>query len=82
MAVYVVNRSRSEAMETSLQLTSGVFKGRITASTINGPDIKAENTFTSPHEVKAKETAITGHGQTLNYSFEPHSVTALLCDIA
>ena len=82
LAVYVVNRSRSKEMETVLKLAVGSFKGRIIAYTINGPDIKAENTFTSPHKVKTKETTITAHGHTLNYSFEPHSVTALLCDIS
>ena len=82
LAVYVVNRSRSKEMETVLQLGTGSFKGRITAYTINGPDIKAENTFISPHKVKTMETTLTAHGHTLNYSFEPHSVTALLCDIS
>jgi alpha-L-arabinofuranosidase len=81
LAVYVVNRSRSEAMETSVQLTTGELKGGVTACTINGPDIKAENTFTSPDKVNTRETSLTAHGHTLNYSFEPHSVTALLCDV-
>ncbi len=82
LAVYVVNRSRSKEMEAVLQLAAGSFKGRIIAYTINGPDIKAENTFASPRKVKTRETALTSRGHTLNYSFEPHSVTALLCDIS
>jgi alpha-L-arabinofuranosidase len=82
LAVYVVNRSQSDEMDTVLQLTSGDFKGRITAYTINGPDIKAENTFASPDIVKTKETTLIAGGREMNYSFEPHSVTALLCDIS
>jgi alpha-N-arabinofuranosidase len=82
LTVYVVNRSRSKEMETVLQLAIGAFKGRITAYTINGPDIKAENTFASPDKVKTKEATLTTGGREMNYSFEPHSVTALLCDIS
>lgn len=82
LAVYVVNRSRSKEMETVLQLVAGSFKGRITAYTINGPDIKAENTFTSPDKVKTEETTFTATGHEMNYSFGPHSVTTLVCDIS
>jgi alpha-L-arabinofuranosidase len=81
LAVYVVNRSQSKQMDTVLQLNSGEFKGKVKAYTVNGPDIKSENTFSAPDKVKTKETAITAHGPTLNYSFEPHSVTALVFDI-
>lgn len=82
LVVYVVNRSQSEEMDTVLLLTSGNFKGRITAYTVNGSYIKAENTFATPDNVMTKETAIAAHGHTLNYSLDPHSVTALVCDIS
>lgn len=82
LAVYVVNRSQSREMETVLQLMEGHFKGRVIAYTVNGKDIKANNTFASPHNVITRETAVTAHGHTLNYSFEPHSVTALMVEIS
>jgi alpha-N-arabinofuranosidase len=81
LAVFVVNRNQSEAMDTVLLLTSGNFKGRITAFTVNGSDIKAENTFATPDNVMTEETSVPAHGHTLNYSFAPHSVTALVADI-
>jgi alpha-L-arabinofuranosidase len=59
----------------------GKFKGHVTTYTINGPDIKTENTFESPVGVQTRETALTANGNTLKYIFEPHSVNALVCDI-
>jgi alpha-N-arabinofuranosidase len=82
LAVYVVNRSQSREMETVLQLAVGSFKSKVTAYTVNGPNIKAENTFTSPDKIKTRETTFTAAGHEMNYNFEPHSVTALVCDIS
>jgi alpha-N-arabinofuranosidase len=81
LAVFVVNRNRSEEMESVLQLTRGDFDGGVTVYTVNGPDIKAENTFDSPDKVTVRETALNTRGHTLSYAFEPHSVTALVCNI-
>jgi alpha-N-arabinofuranosidase len=82
LAIYVVNRSRAKEMETSVQLSNGEFKGDIKIYTVNGPDIKAENTFETPANVQIKEKRITARNHTLNFTYEPHSVTALVCDIA
>jgi alpha-N-arabinofuranosidase len=80
--VYVVNRSLSEAMETTVQLTNSQFIGDIRVKIINGPDIKAENTFDKPDSVVTKEIIIKAKEQSLNCVFEPHSVTALICPIS
>jgi len=69
-------------METVLQLPEGNFKGKASVYTINEPDVKAENTFATPGKVKTKETTTTANSRNLNYTFEPHSVTALVCDIS
>ena len=82
LAVFVVNRSPSQEMQTVLQLTRGEFKGKVIVRTVNGPDIKSENTFAAPHNVSARETSASARGRTLSYVFEPHSVTALLCEIS
>jgi len=82
LAVFVVNRSQSEEMETVLQLSEGNFKGKVSVHTISGPDIKAENTFATPDKVKTMKTTTTANSRNLNYTFEPHSVTALVCDIS
>jgi alpha-N-arabinofuranosidase len=82
LAVFVVNRSPSQEMQTALQLTRGEFKGKVTVRTVNGPDAKSENTFAAPHNVNTRETTVTARGHTLSYVFEPHSVTALVCEIS
>jgi alpha-N-arabinofuranosidase len=82
LAILIVNRSQSEEMDTVLQLSEGNFKGKVSVYTINGPDVKAENTFATPGKVKTKEITATASGHNLNYTFEPHSVTALVCDIS
>lgn len=82
VVVYVVNRSQSQEMETEIRLTAGDFNNRITVYTVEGPDIKAENTFKDPERVGTNESVITAKGHSLNYTFKPHSVTALVCGIS
>ena len=82
LVVYVVNRSQTEAMETTISLADGQFVGSIQASVVNGPDVKAENTSEKPNQVGTRETTLEASGKSLTYSFEPHSVTALVCAIS
>jgi alpha-N-arabinofuranosidase len=82
LVVYAVNRSRSQAPEAEISLAAGKYKDTVTAYIINGPDIKAENTFESPDTVQTKEKRIAARGEVLQYVFEPHSVTALVGDIS
>ena len=79
LSLYVVNRSQTDAMETTITLDSGHFAGPVRAYVVNGPDIKAENTFANPNQVVTTEANHTTDQQTtFSYSFEPHSVTALV----
>lgn len=80
LTVYIVNRSLKET-NAQVQLSSGNFKDKINEFTINGPDIKAENTFTSPDKVKTVQTEMRPNKNGLDIVFEPHSVTALVADI-
>jgi alpha-N-arabinofuranosidase len=82
LTIYLVNRHRAKEMETSIQLTSGEFGGDVKTYIVNGPDIKAENTFETPANVQTKEHRITARSHTLNFTSEPHSITALVCDIS
>ncbi|MFC1921288.1 alpha-N-arabinofuranosidase [Chloroflexota bacterium] len=82
LTVYVVNRSESNEMESEIRLIDAEFKGNISVYTVNGPDIKAKNTFETPSSVQVKDNSITARNHTLNFTFEPHSVTALVCDIS
>jgi alpha-L-arabinofuranosidase len=79
VTVYVVNRSKSETMETTITLANGCFAELVSAYVVNGPDIKSENTFATPNEVGV--SAVKGDTEkksTFTYNFEPHSVTALV----
>lgn len=79
VSVYVVNRSQTEAMETTISLDGGQFAGKVQAYVVNGTDIKAENTFTQPDQVRTVEQPLRADGHTFTHTFEPHSVTALVC---
>ncbi len=81
LVLYVVNRSLTEPMETTVSLYTGTFRGEVRAFVVNGPAIKAENTFEKPYAVSTSENIINAEGQLLNYIFEPHSVTALVCEV-
>jgi alpha-L-arabinofuranosidase len=81
LTIFVVNRSQTDALETTISLDSGDFAGDFQAHVINGPDIKAINSFDQPNQVGVKTAVLTAERKQLNYTFEPHSVTALVCPI-
>jgi len=81
LVVYVINLSKDKAMETTIDLTSGELAGNVKVSVINGPDTKAENTLEKPNQVKVQDAIIKAAGKSFTYSFEPHSVTALVCAV-
>jgi alpha-N-arabinofuranosidase len=81
LVVYVVNQSKNETMDTTISLTSGQFTGNVKMSIVNGPDIKSENTYENPNQVVTRETTLKASGKTLTLTFEPHSVTALVCAV-
>jgi alpha-L-arabinofuranosidase len=68
-------------METTIDLTSGELAGDVKVSVINGPDTKAENTLEKPNQVRVQDAIIKAAGKSFTYSFEPHSVTALVCAV-
>ena len=82
LVIYVVNRSQTDAMETTISLTEGQFTGNIQATVVNGPDILAVNTLEKPNQVSTGETTLKASGKSLTYSFESHSVTALVCAVS
>ena len=82
LAVYVVNRSRAEASEATIRLVDARFAGPVEAHVVNGPDIKATNTFDHPETVVTRRASLTAEGRAFTHAFEPHSVTALVFDLA
>jgi alpha-N-arabinofuranosidase len=81
LVVFVINQSKSKAMETTITLESGQFTGTTRASVLNGPDINSENSEEKPDEVGIKESDLKISGNSFTFSFEPHSVTALVCGV-
>ena len=81
LSVFVVNRSQSDAIETTLSLQSSEFAGSVKAAVVNGPDIKAENSFDQPKQVAVSTSQHTASGKEYAHVFEPHSVTALVFEI-
>lgn len=79
LSVFVVNRSEVNTIETTVKLDSGQFAGPIQAYVINGPGIKAENSFERPNNVGVQTTEQKTEGKSFVYAFEPHSVTVLDC---
>ena len=77
LSVYVVNRSETDALETMITLDSANFAGSVQAYVINGPDIKAVNSFDHPNTVGVIKSDLKVERKSLVYTFEPHSVTVL-----
>lgn len=78
IVVYVVNRSQTDAAETTLTLAEGAFAGPVELHVVNGPDVKAENSFEAPDTVGTRQTTLQAEGRSLTVAFEPHSVNALV----
>ncbi len=82
LSVNVVNRSEKDALETTIKLDSGQFAGPVQMHVINGPDIKAENSFEHPDRVGVSKTDLRTESKSFVYTFEPHSVTVLIFTLA
>ena len=76
-----MNRSQTDTIETRLTLDCGEFAGPVRASVVNGPDIKAENSFDQPEQVTVSESHFSAKGKEYVHGFAPHSVTALVFDL-
>ena len=82
LSVYVVNRSPDAEVEASVELLEGQFAGNGQVFVINGADVKTTNTFDAPDGVTTREDTLQAGGAAATYTFEPHSVTALVFDLA
>ena len=78
VSVFAVNRSPDKELETEIKLLEGQFTGTGQVFVINGADVKTVNTFDAPDGVKTRETTLQAGGPSVTYTFEPHSVTALV----
>lgn len=81
LVLFVVNRSEHAATDAVLTLTGGKFAGSTTIRTVNGPHAKSSNSFDDPDQVTARVTSTEAAGTSLSTTFEPHSLTALVCAV-
>jgi alpha-N-arabinofuranosidase len=81
LTLHVVNRSETKALETAISVGEGVLAGPVQAYVVNGPDIKSENSFDHPNTVGVSRTSLNGERKGFTYTFEPHSVTVLVCSL-
>ena len=76
LVLNVVNRHRDQPIEVEFTAEDKQFGGAYQASEVNGPDIKAENTFGST-KVKTITKSAGANGNKMRYTFPPHSFTML-----
>jgi len=81
LTIYVINRSQTDSLETTISLADGQFIDPVQIYVINGKDIKTENTFENPNQVRVRRDTLRVTGKSMIYPFEPHSITALVCPI-
>jgi len=81
LVLNVVNRHQDQAMEVVIGLEDKNFSGAVSVSEVNGPDIKSMNDFGSTL-VSTKTRTVNASGNTLTYSFPPHSHTMLAATLA
>jgi alpha-N-arabinofuranosidase len=81
LAIFVVNRSEKDSAETTVSLAEGRFNGAVQVYTVNGADVNTENSFAQPGAVHTWERQVAPESNSLRVTFEPHSVTALVCPL-
>jgi alpha-N-arabinofuranosidase len=79
LAVHVVNRHATDALETVVELAGGAFRESVQIETITGPDLKAVNTFDQPDcVVTATRCVDVTDASSFTCMLPPRSVTGLL----
>ena len=81
LVINVVNRDRTEAIETTFEAQDKSFAGAVQAVEVNGPDIKSENDFGKTTVAPVTRSA-TAQAKSMRYSFPPHSYTMLKVKLA
>ncbi len=81
LAIFVVNRSPDKALETSISLAEGSITRPVSLYVVNGADIKMENSFEQPGNVITREDQVAPRAEGLRVTFEPHSLTVLVCPV-
>lgn len=76
VVINAVNRHQDEPMDVVFEAQDKQFSGDFEAAEVNGPDIKAENTF-GVTKVQTVRRSVSSQGKTLRCKLPPHSYTML-----
>ncbi len=77
LVLNVVNRHPEQAIQADIEAQDKQFAGAVEAWEVNGPDIKAENTFDAIKVRAVRQPPAQPEGRRLRYSFPAHSYTML-----
>jgi alpha-L-arabinofuranosidase len=77
VVICAVNRNKDKAIVADITSQKGDFSDAFKVYEITGPDIKATNDFGKENISTVQKPDIKAKGNTLNYSFPPHSVTMI-----
>ena len=75
--ISVVNRHRDEDITTDLIAQTGEFQGPFEVYEINGPSVKAQNSFDEEPVQTEQKADLDASGSSFEYTFPAHSVTML-----
>ena len=76
LVLNVVNRHQTDKLPVTFELEDKAFGGSFEVAEVNGPDIKAQNTFGSS-PVKVASSEVQASGNRLRHEFAAHSYTML-----
>jgi alpha-L-arabinofuranosidase len=76
LVINVVNRHADQPIQTDFELEDKQFSGPVAVTEVNGPNIKAENSFDNV-AVKPAQRSAAAQGKVLRYNLPPHSYTML-----
>jgi alpha-N-arabinofuranosidase len=77
VVINVVNRHLTESIDAEVICQEGEFSGSFVVFEVNGPDIKAENTFGSEPVKSVEKPSFRASGARFRYRFPPHSFTMI-----
>ncbi len=77
LSLAVINRHMEEPIEAEVGLGGFQPKKKAVVYEINGPDVKAENSFERPNNVNIREKDFSDVSREFTYSFPAHSITLM-----
>jgi len=77
VTICVINRNKEKAIKTDLISQTGEYAGALKVFEINGPDIKSANDFGVDNVKTVSKPDLPAKGNTVTYSFPPHSITMI-----